>query len=103
VRLFTTESRATQPMESAEVGTLVFRLDWENLVLRPGIYSIDLGHNYDAGSEYLPGVAQLEILDATDTHSRAVIDRRPGMVLNTMPWSVQAEPCVAVQGGPTCA
>jgi lipopolysaccharide transport system ATP-binding protein len=102
VRLFTSESRATRPMERTEPGTFVFQLEWQDLVFRPGLYSIDVGHNSDAGSEYLPGVVQLEILDATDTHSRAVIDRRPGMVLNTMPWSVHAEPYVAVQGRPTC-
>jgi len=103
VRLFTSESRATQPLERIEPGSAVFRLEWKELVLRPGLYSLDLGHNSDAGSEFLPGVVQLEILDATDHNSRAVIDRRPGVVLNTMPWSVALGPGTLHQGAQTCA
>ena len=87
VRLFTSESRATMPVEHVAPGRHTFRFHWENLALRPGLYSIDLGHNSDEGSEYLRGILQLEILDATDSGSRAVIDRRPGLILNNMRWS----------------
>lgn len=88
VRLFTTESRAACPLERLEPGRHLFRLDWNGLVLRPGQYSIDLGHNSDTGTEFLPAVLQFEILDATNANSKATLDRRPGLILNNMPWSV---------------
>jgi lipopolysaccharide transport system ATP-binding protein len=87
IRLFTSESRATLPLAQLEAGVHRFRLHWEGLCLRPGLYAIDVGFNADEGRAYLAGVLQLEILDATDADSRAVIDRRPGLVLNTMPWT----------------
>ena len=87
VRIFTTESRATCPLERIEPGPHRFRLDWDGLVLRPGLYSIDVGHNSDAGNEFLPGVLQFDILEAADASGRVALDRRPGLVLNTMHWS----------------
>jgi lipopolysaccharide transport system ATP-binding protein len=102
VRLFTSESRATRPVQNIGWGTYGFRLDWRNLVLRPGLYSLDLGHNSDAGSEFLAGVMQFEILDATDQDSRAVIDRRPGLVLNTMDWALVESRGSSVWGEPAC-